>query len=438
MQVAPVSFVLKVTVPPNLHGGGAVQVHGPQGGVFQVQVPQNLQPGDTFDVSCLNHSFAQPIMGQQRPYVQQNYRGRSPHYNHHIDNRCCYMFTMCISLICAVAAFIACLSVPFEDIIVEVKIRCSVLQKERLSLCMNEQDYYQKFGDPHWHNCEQATFTVQEGRLSWKSIGKNLIENMTSAPSDDDEGDRNHTEMRNDDAYREKKDWDEKRVKVDFPSVQISGNQEKGGFNDLLANDVFKEHNFMRQKKTIEKTMDSDHDIVLTSRKDHPRGLAILLTIVTVPMFAARVCSFCCRTRFEQYVKRPVHFAMFGTLHLALFAGYAAIMVIHNNLDVMRHGGSAVVERYPAALGCKGDIQVPLVVSYMLGVVENLIAGIILLSARGCCLYTGDLPVNGQFQQPVGTVLVNQPHIVTAQVVQPTGEYNIEKGAPNNGQTGSG
>ena len=129
---------------------------------------------------------------------------------------------------------------------------------------------------------------------------------------------------------------------------------------------------------------------------------------------------------------------MFGTLHLALFAGYAAIMVIHNNLDVMRHGGSAVVERYPAALGCKGDIQVPLVVSYMLGVVENLIAGIILLSARGCCLYTGDLPVNGQFQQPVGTVLVNQPHIVTAQVVQPTGEYNIEKGAPNNGQTGSG
>ena len=185
----------------------------------------------------------------------------------------------------------------------------------------------------------------------------------------------------------------------------------------------------MRQKKT----MDFDHDIVLTSRKNYPRGLAILLTIVTVPMFAARVCSFCCRTRFEQYIKRPVHFALFGTLHLALSVGYFAIISINNNLDVMRNSGSAVVERYPATLGCVGHIGVPLSIPYILGVYENLIAGVILLSARGCCLYTGDLPVNGQIQQPVGTVLVTP---VTAQVV-PIGEYNIEKGAPNNGQTGS-
>ena len=103
----------------------------------------------------------------------------------------------------------------------------------------------------------------------------------------------------------------------------------------------------------------------------------------------------------------------------------------------MRNSGSAVVERYPATLGCVGHIGVPLSIPYILGVYENLIAGVILLSARGCCLYTGDLPVNGQIQQPVGTVLPNQLHAVTAQVVQPIGEYSIEKGAPNNGQTGS-
>ena len=315
---------------------------------------------------------------------------------------------MWISLLVALIAFLACLSVPFNDTIVELSIQCSVLSKERLSLCMNNDE---KFRNEHFP-CEQATFIVQEGRLSWKSIGKELIENITSAPSD-----RKRTGMRNDDAGREKKDWDEERVKVDFPSVQISGNQEKGGFNDLLANEVFKEHNFMRQKKT----MDSDHDIVLTSRKNFPRGLAILLTIVTVPLFAARVCSFCCRTRFEQYIKRPVHFALFGTLHLALSVGYFAIISINNNLDVMRNSGSAVVERYPATLGCVGHIGVPLSIPYILGVYENLIAGVILLSARGCCLYTGDLPVNGQIQQPVGTVLPNQLHAVTAQVVQPIG-----------------
>ena len=249
--------------------------------------------------------------------------------------------------------------------------------EERLSLCMNNDE---KFRNEHFP-CEQATFIVQEGRLSWKSIGKELIENITSAPSD-----RKRTGMRNDDADREKKDWDEERVKVDFPSVQISGNQEKGGFNDLLANEVFKEHNFMRQKKT----MDSDHDIVLTSRKNFPRGLAILLTIVTVPMFAARVCSFCCRTRFEQYIKRPVHFALFGTLHLALSVGYFAIISINDNLDVMRNSGSAVVERYPATLGCVGHIGVPLSIPYILGVCEKL-------DRRGYLAFRkGLLPVHGR------------------------------------------
>ena len=162
MQEAPVSFVLKVTVPPNVRGGGTVQVQGPQGGVFEVQVPQNLQPGDTFDVSCLNHSFAQPIMGQQRPYVQQNYRGRSPRYNYNIDNRCCYLFTMWISLLVALIAFLVCLSVPFDDTIVHLGVHCSVLSKERLSLCMNN---YEKFKNEGL-NCAQATFYVQEGRLS--------------------------------------------------------------------------------------------------------------------------------------------------------------------------------------------------------------------------------------------------------------------------------
>jgi hypothetical protein len=437
MQVAPATFVIKVTVPPNVRGGGTVQVHGPQGGVFHVQVPHNLQPGGTFDVS-LNTSFAQP---QQRPYVQQNHRGRSPHHYQQSRNRCCYTFAVCTSLFFALIAFTACFAPAFENQIAFVAIHCNALRTTGVSLCSNEQYAY----------CEQVRFSVFEDDLLWESVGKRAIENITSASSGDEEGgnrDKGHNHNGHGD-HRE--NYAPSKRSVDFPSVQIAGGKEQGGFNDLLANDVFKKHNFMKPtSRYVEKTTDSaKYDIVLESRQDNPRGFAVVLMLASVAMFAARVCSFFCKTRFEQFIKRPVHFALFGILHCALSVAYFAIIVMTGALPVVRDNGKAIVARYPAHLECYAHLAQQNMVWYVHSLIYNLGAGVFLLSVSCCCLYTDDLPVNGQLHQPpdnsrmapqaqpVGVVLVNQPHIVTAQVVQPMGEYSIEKGAPNNIQTGS-
>merc|ERR1712224_1173042 len=49
-QAAPGHQLMAVTCPPNTGPGAAVQIQGPSGGMFQVQVPAGVAPGQTFHV----------------------------------------------------------------------------------------------------------------------------------------------------------------------------------------------------------------------------------------------------------------------------------------------------------------------------------------------------------------------------------------------------
>ena len=68
---------MAVTCPPNTGPGAAVQIQGPSGGMFQVQVPAGVAPGQTFHVqvplapptqtaTAMPQQMQQPMMYQQQ------------------------------------------------------------------------------------------------------------------------------------------------------------------------------------------------------------------------------------------------------------------------------------------------------------------------------------------------------------------------------------
>ncbi len=406
------TFTMQITVPPNVTAGGYMHVVGPNGVPIQVQVPVGKGPGDIFNVTlCMQPQFIQQPAHYSVRTLRQN------------EYKCWYVLSMWATLLAAGIAALMSIGPAFDDRIATVHVHCDVLEKASVSLCMNEERYHD-YND----ECAQATFIVKQESLAWTSVGKEVVDNVTATLKKQgffDQGKRkepmeidNHIEHET----------------ISFPTVKLKGNEKSGGWLDLLVTSEFKENTFMQLPNTPAKKEsppedDNRFDFILEAREQFPRWLAIILMLLSFGTAAGRVCSFCCRTRFERLLGRCTHFVLFGALHMAWFTLSWVILIWIGSTELASESGNKVIgKKYPKNLDCKTWFDQTFVGFYVVAMFMHLCAGVVLLSTSCCCLYVGDVAAGNVSAVVLQPPQMTQPQVVMAQVVQPMAAYNIEKG----------
>ena len=232
--------------------------------------------------------------------------------------------------------------------------------------------------------CPQAKFVINMTSLYWTSVGKDIVDHVTSA---------NHSGV----------DYSP-NVHSHFPTMELKGDKKSGGFLDLLATKDFKNNTFMS-------TPDPKKDFILATREQCPLWLGFIGAGLTLLLLAVRATTELCddkdsnnscyTPKLERVFPRNKRYRLFGTLHLALFAIYANALYRWLTLPVLEverrrdpsYSNQGKFVKYPEHLACetrinlgRGEDNEYIITWHWCNSILNLYAGVALLLYVNYCM----------------------------------------------------